>query len=151
MTDHATLGVVTPTAAYTDVFCQTYALGYALRVAHWNVTGSDFPQLHKFFGKLYADMDDAVDLLAEDLRALKVYAPRSLAAVMKYAESADLPLQTPALLASLSKQNDLTIEAIQAAYKAMDDDPQYFGLCNRLQDRLLAHQKLGWMLRVTAQ
>jgi starvation-inducible DNA-binding protein len=45
---------------------------------HWNVEGSDFGQLHKFFQKIYEDAFSAVDPVAEYIRSLNEYAPGSM-------------------------------------------------------------------------
>jgi starvation-inducible DNA-binding protein len=50
---------------------------------HWNVEGSKFPEYHKFFNKLYEDVSDTIDPIAEYIRILDHYTPGSLT---RYAE-----------------------------------------------------------------
>lgn len=38
------------------------------RLAHWNVRGPDFPQLHEMFGELYGDAWESIDDIAQQLR-----------------------------------------------------------------------------------
>src|SRR5512135_2572683 len=45
---------------------------------HWNVVGSDFGELHKFFESQYEALDDIVDEVAERARALDVTSAGSL-------------------------------------------------------------------------
>ena len=42
---------------------------------HWNVEGSLFPQYHELFGKIYGEVYGSIDTFAEELRALRIYAP----------------------------------------------------------------------------
>jgi starvation-inducible DNA-binding protein len=42
------------------------------RFCHWNVVGPHFEDDHEFFGDLYAELSDEVDLFAERIRALKL-------------------------------------------------------------------------------
>ena len=42
---------------------------------HWNVTGPMFNTLHLMFETQYTELSLAVDLIAERIRALGVYAP----------------------------------------------------------------------------
>ena len=41
------------------------------RFCHWNVVGPHFEDYHEFFGDLYTELSDEVDLFAERIRALK--------------------------------------------------------------------------------
>jgi starvation-inducible DNA-binding protein len=41
------------------------------RFCHWNVVGPHFEDDHEFFGDLYAELSEEIDLFAERIRALK--------------------------------------------------------------------------------
>ena len=41
------------------------------RFCHWNVVGPHFEDDHEFFGDLYTELSDEVDIFAERIRALK--------------------------------------------------------------------------------
>ena len=117
------------------------------RGAHWNVTGPEFPATHAFFGDLYAQLDAALDTLAEDLRTLDVLAPVDAS---DYADGwrveGEATDQRTALLNVLKADNDLLTTAIQTCYDVAEDKNEC-GISNRMQDRLLAHAKIGWMLK----
>src|SRR6202008_842373 len=51
-----------------------YVLYTKTRNFHWNVTGLQFNDLHKFFEAQYEELDDIVDEVAERARALGVRA-----------------------------------------------------------------------------
>lgn len=130
---------------------ETWAFYFQSQSFHWNVTGDDFPQLHEFFGSLYRDANGAVDGLAEQLRALGEFAPTSLAAIDKESKItfSDTPPDAPGMVKQLGSDNQLVIDALNAAQHAASEGDQQ-GLANYLQDRLNTHQKWAWMLRATA-
>ena len=51
-----------------------YVLYTKTRNFHWNVTGLQFNDLHKFFEAQYEELDDTVDEVAERARALGAWA-----------------------------------------------------------------------------
>ncbi len=134
--------------ALRAALAETWAFYFQSHSYHWNIVGSDFVSLHKFFGDLYEDAQDAVDGLAEQLRALHVYAPTSLNeidALSKITFSSEIP-DADGMVAKLSADNDLVLMALDEAQKAaVEADEQ--GLANYLQDRLDTHKKFGWMLK----
>lgn len=64
---------------------ETYALYAKTHGYHWNVTGPRFPELHDFFGKQYTELWTALDVIAERLRALGVFAPASPGEILSHA------------------------------------------------------------------
>jgi hypothetical protein len=41
-----------------------------MKQAHWNVKGRDFQQLHELFDKVYGEVEDFVDILADRIATL---------------------------------------------------------------------------------
>ena len=61
---------------------------------HWNVEGPFFVSLHELFGNIYEDAQGAIDRIAEEIRAIKGYAPGSfsrLSADSKIADQVEVP------------------------------------------------------------
>ncbi len=48
------------------------------RNAHWNIVGSNFMELHKFFEGQYEAIDETIDSVAERVRSLGHYSLGSL-------------------------------------------------------------------------
>ena len=69
----------------THLLADTYVLYVNTQNCHWNVVGPHFFPLHKMFEEQYQELASATDLIAERLRALKVFAPASLHAFLKLA------------------------------------------------------------------
>jgi starvation-inducible DNA-binding protein len=131
------------------VLADTFTLYFMSHSYHWNVIGPNFPQLHKFFGDLYEELHDAVDDLAEHVRQLDSFAPATLKQMVELTtleENDKIP--TPQnMLSNLYDANEKVIETLTEAYE-MAEKEKMFGYSNFLQDRITAHFKHRWMLKV---
>jgi starvation-inducible DNA-binding protein len=125
-----------------------FALYFKTHGFHWNVEGPDFPQYHKFLGKLYTSIFNNTDLIAEKIRMLDSYAPGSLLRMLELAdleESVIIPSPI-SMLAELKRDNDRLIVHLRAGIVAADQAGEP-AVGNFLQDLLDQHQKHAWMLR----
>ncbi|HTH18205.1 MAG TPA: ferritin-like domain-containing protein, partial [Magnetospirillum sp.] len=59
------------------LLADTYTLYLKTHNFHWNVTGPMFNTLHLMFEQQYTELSQAVDLIAERIRALDFPAPGS--------------------------------------------------------------------------
>src|SRR5580700_5377328 len=95
------------------VLADSYALMALTHLAHWNVEGSDFFQLHKIFQEQYENLFETVDELAERVRALDAYAIGGLGVLAKAAEMEEFSSPLP--------QKDYGAALIVAHEKVIDD------------------------------
>lgn len=118
---------------------------------HWNVIGSDFPQLHGFFGSLYEELHGAVDDIAEQIRSINSFPQGTLARMIQLADIKEDEKIPPAtkMVTNLIDANDSVMKCVTEAY-TMAENENEFALSNFLQDRLTAHSKHRWMLKATA-
>ena len=70
--------------AQTSLFC----LFQKTWVYHWNVVGSDFPQLHDLFGKQYETMFEEIDRLTEHMRYLRM---KAIGPISRVVETSEIP------------------------------------------------------------
>jgi starvation-inducible DNA-binding protein len=130
------------------VLADTFAMYLKSHNYHWNVEGSNFPQYHEFFGNLYEELHDAVDPIAEQIRALDAYAPGSLSRFMELTDIQDemnVPLGTD-MARKLLSDNQLVLNTLNMALKLAEQfDKQ--GLMDFLANRIDTHSKHAWMLR----
>jgi starvation-inducible DNA-binding protein len=130
------------------VLADTFAMYLKSHNYHWNVEGSNFPQYHEFFGNLYAELHDAVDPIAEQIRALDSYAPGSLSRFMELTDIQDemnVPLGTD-MARKLLGDNEIVMNTLNMALKLAEQfDKQ--GLMDFLAGRIDTHSKHAWMLR----
>jgi starvation-inducible DNA-binding protein len=135
------------------VMANTYAMYFKAHGFHWNVEGKDFSQYHRFFSKLYEELFDAVDTVAEQIRALDEYAPYNmteLASITTIKESNIYGVDVSGMLADLNDANASVIEALNSAHKLADAENNR-GLLNLLEERLDVHAKHGWMIRASSK
>lgn len=132
------------------VLASTFAAGLKAQAYHWNITGSDFPQLHEFFATIYEDYQGAVDPLAEHIRQLDAFAPQTLARMSELSViSEDEKIPTAdRMLSNLQMCNENLMNVVTEAYELAEEQKMY-GLSNYLQDRITAQSKLNWMIKAT--
>src|SRR3990170_6406080 len=64
----------------SKVLADSYTLYLKTHNYHWNVTGPMFNTLHLMFEVHYLELRDAVDVIAERIRALGFFAPATYSA-----------------------------------------------------------------------
>ena len=132
------------------VLASTFAAKLKAQSYHWNVIGSDFPQLHEFFATIYEDYEGAVDTLAEHIRQLDAFAPATLGRMKELSviiEDEKIPTSDK-MLSNLQVCNENLMNTVVEAYN-MAESQKKFGLSNYLQDRITSHEKLNWMIKAT--
>ena len=113
--------------------------------AHWNVVDPGFPQYHAFFNTIYDALHDAVDPLAEHLRALGGF-PDALPGVTGQNNYRDVA----AMLDQMISDNALIVQALKNAH-ALAEQAGELGLASFLEVRIEEHDKQRWMLTATRQ
>lgn len=130
------------------VLADSYALMALTHLAHWNVEGTGFFQLHKAFEDQYEDLFDAVDEIAERVRALDSYAIGGLSKLAQVAKMEEFNSPMP--------QKDYVAALIVAHEKVIDDATRTRDMAAKSNDlesqdlmikRLAFHQKTVWMLK----
>src|SRR4029453_4894067 len=80
------------------LLADTYTLYLTTHNFHWNVTGPMFHSLHAMFMEQYPELWNAVDPIAERIRALGHAAPGSYAQFTETTSIADVPKSPPKAL-----------------------------------------------------
>ncbi|UNK58109.1 DNA starvation/stationary phase protection protein [Pseudoxanthomonas daejeonensis] len=118
---------------------------------HWNVTGSMFNSLHAMFMVQYTEQWNALDEVAERIRALGFNAPGSYAEFIRLTsireeEGATGVPDWKGMVRQLVSGNEAVCRTARGVLKTADDagdDPTVDLLTQRLQ----IHEKYAWMLR----
>lgn len=137
------------TASAQVVLANTFVMYFKAHSYHWNVEGKNFSEMHGFFGDLYEELHDAVDVTAEEIRALDVYAPISLTDLYNYktiVEDSAKPANAYGMLLNLGLSNEQVIESLNKLFKEATAADQQ-GLADFAAGRLDVHKKHGWMIR----
>lgn len=130
------------------VLADSYSLMGLTHLAHWNVEGPDFFALHEAFQKQYENLFEAVDEVAERVRALDVYAIGGLSMLGRVAGIEEFKSPMP--------QKDYVAALIVAHEKVVDDATRTRDAAGETADletqdlmikRLQWHEKTLWMLK----
>ena len=134
--------------ALNKLLADSYVLMGQTHLAHWNVEGTDFFQLHAAFQSQYEELFEAVDEVAERVRALGAYAEGGLDRLSALSDLSSMPPgRQPAkdYVAQLIDGHEkvaAATKAVEIAAAEVDDlETQDLGVRRRL-----AHQKVLWML-----
>jgi len=133
----------------TAVLANSYALYLKTQNAHWNVVGPFFGPLHDLFGSQYEDLAEAIDEVAERIRALGAAAPGGLSSYADIAKIEDLPaaeIKGEEAIKVLLADHETLIEIIHDAQHAAEDACDE-ATADMMIERLEAHEKAAWMLR----
>jgi starvation-inducible DNA-binding protein len=132
------------------LLADTYTLYLTTHNFHWNVSGPMFNTLHTMFMAQYTELWNAVDPIAERIRALGHVAPGSYAQYASLTSLPDAPSQPPRALAMVKTLVDgheavaRTARSIFPLADGANDQPT----ADLLTQRLDIHEKTAWMLRV---
>lgn len=137
-------------ALLIEVLADTYALYLKTQNFHWNVEGQNFYALHKLFEKQYEELEDAVDTIAERIRALGEKAPASFSAFQKITniQEGNIHAKSEEMLQALANDHQYLSEKLKKVL-AIADEIGDIGTATILEDRIEDHEKAHWMLKAS--
>ena len=136
----------------SKMLADSYTLYMMTHNFHWNVEGPMFNTLHAMFMTQYTEQWNALDNIAERIRALGHYAPGTYAHYAKLSsihEPKAVPEATE-MIRLLVQGNEAVAKTARAALNTADeanDQPS----ADLLTQRLDIHEKNAWMLRSLLQ
>ena len=130
------------------LLADSYTLYLMTHNFHWNVTGPDFNSLHLMFMGQYTEQWNALDIIAERIRALGHPAPGTYREFVKLAsikEVEGVPNSKDMIryLVSAQEATARTARKLFPLVNAANDQPT----ADVLTQRLEVHEKTAWMLR----
>ena len=130
------------------LLADSYTLYLMTHNFHWNVTGPMFNTLHLMFMDQYTEQWNALDLIAERIRALGHPAPGTYKEFTKLAsikEIEGVPKATDMIrrLVAAQEATARTARNLFPVVNAANDQPT----ADLLTQRLEVHEKTAWMLR----
>ena len=130
------------------LLADTYVVYLKTHNFHWNVEGPMFQTLHQMFMDQYTEIWNAIDLIAERIRALGEYAPgtyREYARLTRIKETEGVP-RAEEMVRLLIEGQEAVVRTAREALGVADeanDQPTLDLLTQRMQ----VHEKNAWMLR----
>lgn len=130
------------------LLADSYTLYLMTHNFHWNVTGPQFNGLHMMFQAQYTEQWNALDDIAERIRALGFPAPgtyRQFTGLATFGEVEGVP-SADAMLRHLVSAQEATARSARALLPLADkaDDQPTADIATQ---RLAVHEKTAWMLR----
>ena len=134
--------------ALKTAFASEYAFALKAQNFHWNTEGPLFYQHHLLFERIYDEVYGSIDQFAEEIRALKVYAPASYSkfSMLTRVEDENSVPEWSAMLQELLADSDKMAEIFRITFDMAEQHGDH-GLSNFLADRQDAHKKHSWFLR----
>jgi starvation-inducible DNA-binding protein len=130
------------------VLADSYMLYLKTHNYHWNVTGKLFHPLHAMFEEQYTELAEAIDEIAERIRALGFRAPgsfREFSEITSIQEDTDQPDAIEMIRRSAEANEAILRTAREALDPCQDADDE--ATIDLLTHRLKVHSKTAWMLR----
>ncbi len=132
------------------VLSDEFVLYTKTRGYHWNVTGPQFNDLHKFFEAQYAALEEVVDEVAERARTVGGYALGSLQEMLDHKtleEDSTKGTDAQHMVRSLLHDHENIIKKLRKDLRACDEKYNDMGTSDYLTGLMEKHEKMAWMLR----
>jgi starvation-inducible DNA-binding protein len=132
----------------SHLLADSYTLYLKTHNFHWNVEGPMFNTLHVMFMDQYTELWNALDLIAERIRALGHYAPGSYKQYSKLTsikESDEIP-KAQDMIKQLLEGHEIVARTARQIFEAAEKGKDEATL-DLLTQRIQLHEKTAWMLR----
>lgn len=135
-------------AGLSALLADSYTLYLMTHNFHWNVTGPHFNSLHVMFMNQYTEQWNALDLIAERIRALGHAAPGTYKefnklSSIKEVDGVPKAMDMVQFLVEANESVARTARELFNLVAAVNDQPT----ADLLTQRLDVHEKTSWMLR----
>ena len=132
----------------SHLLADSYTLYLKTHNYHWNVVGPQFQTLHTMFEVQYTELALAVDVIAERIRSLGHRAPGTYQEFITLSSIKDSikNLSAKEMISELVEGQEAvshTARKIFPAVKKAGDE----ATADLLTQRMIIHEKTGWMLR----
>jgi starvation-inducible DNA-binding protein len=135
--------------ALGPVLADSYQLFIKTQGVHWNVAGPNFYGLHKLTQEQYEDLYEAIDAIAERIRALGVAAPATYTAYgeMSCIRDEQRDGSMKGAVEMLAADNASLCRTLRRAIEVAESHEDVV-TADLLTMRLAQHEQNGWMLRM---
>lgn len=132
----------------SKLLADSYTIYLMTHNFHWNVTGPQFNSLHNMFMDQYTEQWNALDIIAERIRALGFPAPGTYKQFIKLAsvKEVDGVPKAREMIQILVRAHETVAKTARSIFKIVEeanDQPT----ADVLTQRLDVHEKTAWMLR----
>lgn len=131
------------------ILADEYLLYTKVRNYHWNVEGSNFMEMHKFYENMYDGIDESIDEIAERVRMLGHYSEGRLKDFLKLTsltEEAHSNNQEKQLK-NLLNDHETLIRNLRNDINTCSDKYKDLGNADFLTGLMEKHEKWAWFVR----
>lgn len=130
------------------VLANSYSLYLKSQNYHWNVVGPNFQSLHALFEEHYTDLAEAVDEIAERIRAIGSPAPGGFEAFTQLRTVSDGKdsINAKEMVTDLAKDHEEVLQSIKNCFNTAQTKNDEVTLA-LMTDRMTFHEKAIWMLK----
>ncbi len=134
-------------AILEKVLADSYTLMLKTQNYHWNVVGENFKPLHELFGAQYEEIFEAIDEIAERIRALGSKVDGSFENFQKLSEikKGDKNADAKTMIKNLISDHEALIKSLNSGIKIAQGEGDE-GTADMFIGRIQAHEKAAWML-----
>ena len=133
-----------------QVFNDNFITYFRSHVAHVNIMGRNFASDHKLLEKVYEDLQEQIDSIAEKIRTLDGFMPNSLDDVIRDSHIPSFPIEGSSEM--LLDEVKIDLEHLKGCYEELiriSESEGHDEIANYAQDRVLALAKHIWMIKAT--
>jgi starvation-inducible DNA-binding protein len=134
-------------ARLNELTSTTYMLFLKTQNYHWHVTGPSFHSLHLLFESQYGELYQAIDTIAEHIRAMGEQAPATMKefSTMSRTEEGTTDTYWEVMVQQLLEDHKIIITLLDESATIAESEKDQATL-DLLAERSRAHQKHAWML-----
>ncbi|HEY0272045.1 MAG TPA: DNA starvation/stationary phase protection protein [Chitinophaga sp.] len=135
--------------ALNKVLADEVVLYQKTRNYHWNIEGSSFLELHRFYEEQYRALEEFIDDVAERIRSIGHYAQGRLGDFLKATNLLEEDYSTDRLvqMANLLNDHETVIRELRKLVDEFSDKYKDTGSADFVTGLMEKHEKMAWMLR----
>ncbi|MBA4056480.1 MAG: DNA starvation/stationary phase protection protein [Marivirga sp.] len=120
------------------------------RNAHWNIIGSDFNCMHKFFENQYDKLEVIIDDVAERMRSLGHFTPATLKKFLSLTHLSEKErdnFESQDFILELLNDHETVIVKLRFLINDFASTHNDLGTSDLVTGLMKTHEKMAWMLR----
>lgn len=133
-----------------EILSDQFLLYVKARNFHWNVSGPQFFGLHSAFEKIYDELSEEIDAVAERIRTIGFSTPGTMKEFWEFSTLEEKPGELPEsieMVRILSNDFETIIQKLQSSAHRMQDELKDEVTAGMLYGLAEKYQKTNWMLK----
>jgi starvation-inducible DNA-binding protein len=132
-----------------QLLADEFVLYTKTRNCHWNVEGSNFMEMHKFYETQFEELDEIIDDVAERIRSIGHYAEARLKDYVKLSrlEEQEYTNKQKDQLQNLLNDHETIIQNLRKLIVLFSDTHKDLGTSDFVTGLMGKHEKMAWFIR----